>query len=1239
MPGIKPIPSSEVEKGQETQKPFHERLEVIFRQIEEYEKDVVQQGDKTNVYILISRIFEHSVEDGLKIAARLRLMPSEYRGNVLNAPFAIKHPKIYSRLSEYIERNKTRNFRNEFDNVKLVNESILFDIESLADGRARKDLFTGHQSVWYSEQAKELIAEIDALYTELLKNREVPTKNLGGPEKITADEFAEDHLEHIELVMNGAYYAAPVKKVLFDILSAQNRENSDENFFNTDLITEEEIKFYCDAYKIDFNAIRPKLKGAKYYLTQAAKAENIEAEQKLLKKLKADLNGTGQEVKLDADKDKYVIEDIEKKEERLNEFIEHGYRENSFGYKELSRVWQGFPLGHAHEIVISDGKVYYIAPTGSVLNENHELVYDGSKGPAQHVYNLDGELYFDIKLQHNNVLMDQRLKPLLVTFAPIKEVAVVGGRLLATEFGGEDDHVIHAADSHGRSYLGIYKGVDFPFEHEGKCLFVGKTDQGSEITDLDGKVVYKTDKQISSPVSYAGSIYFIVDQGIGTEFGHFKAYSAEIKPPLIVVGDGLYFTLKRGIDSYIQRYPRIDVSAQYDEIKSLCNDNGKLAFMGLKDGKWHKVVIDVTGEAAEPESEREIDWVSDKRLTLLNAVHHPTKESIQNYHSLNQGNLEGEDELKKKKRGLLGKSVKVAQMFTKAIQEIPEAFINTMAAKMDKAPGVMADRLLSRMFPQTWADEHEVVRSLGKNPFSFGSEQSDVRDALRPHGSTGLEGGGLENMLDPRVVLESREPLDKLVVTGIYGACDPNNGQWTKIHFPVTPAIAEPVAEITLTVPNTKGMKSCILPSPMDTRIIPERVKAIRKGKEESIEASVDAVGQASIENIQKSADKIVYSIQVGAYEPLTEVSDKQYSRYKEMFERTHGQDLEVKLPGLPDEIEAELASPRFKDLAPKDKLIAIEKLVRSLGFYDFDNQTTKESKRSRPVADKMALMCLRVDDLLAQSPEMAQNLRGKEFAGVCADFALITCAALRKAGFLAGVMEGFKPSGKRIRMKDSHAVAFAVWPNETGGNRLVEVDGTPGGADPRLADITQPTLEQKEATAKVQTREVVQKAEKDLQKILDVIESKDVEAIRQLENGSLERSLNALLRYKVKRHHVAKIEELLNVFWYGGLSRKMEKNEPADMLEIRKTIEEYLTSAKVAGQESKEKIEADGTRLFNTISEFVQRFMKSQKTKDPKQALELMDRVLDMARPSLEKTEEQAMAAVITYLKAKKVG
>jgi hypothetical protein len=47
---------------------------------------------------------------------------------------------------------------------------------------------------------------------------------------------------------------------------------------------------------------------------------------------------------------------------------------------------------------------------------------------------------------------------------------------------------------------------------------------------------------------------------------------------------------------------------------------------------------------------------------------------------------------------------------------------------------------------------------------------------------------------------------------------------------------------------------------------------------------------------------------------------------------------------------------------------------------------------------------------------------------------------------------------------------------------------------------------------------------------------------------------------------------------------------------------------------------------------------MRSKKQKTSAEALDQMDRILDMAKPNLELTEEQAMAAIITYLRAKKV-
>src|SRR3990167_3201829 len=153
--------------------------------------------------------------------------------------------------------------------------------------------------------------------------------------------------------------------------------------------------------------------------------------------------------------------------------------------------------------------------------------------------------------------------------------------------------------------------------------------------------------------------------------------------------------------------------------------------------------------------------------------------------------------------------------------------------------------------------------------------------------------------------------------------------------------------------------------------------------------------------------------------------------------------------------------------MPPAEKVAAIEKFVRDISYYDFDNVEMQGKKGGKDFDERLDMMRYRLDEIRRKKPEIADQLRDKQFAGVCADFAGFTAALLRHAGFMAGVMDGFRPKKKSITTADAHAMAYVVWPNPEGkGYKVVGVDGTPSGITEEeqelLLGIQQPSLLEK---------------------------------------------------------------------------------------------------------------------------------------------------------------------------------
>ncbi len=263
-----------------------------------------------------------------------------------------------------------------------------------------------------------------------------------------------------------------------------------------------------------------------------------------------------------------------------------------------------------------------------------------------------------------------------------------------------------------------------------------------------------------------------------------------------------------------------------------------------------------------------------------------------------------------------------------------------------------------------------------------------------------------------------------------------------------------------------------------------------------------------------------------------------------------------------------------------------------------------------------------------------------KRFAGVCADFASITSALLREAGFPAGVMTGYSMNGKTAERKDSHATACIPWPDGKGGIRFISVDGTPGSSDPAYAWVQGESLGEKEKGSDIEVREEVMAANIVIEELLQAIQANNVEAIQKLSNGQLEKALNVILQYEVKKSHVHIIESVLSLYQYSGIAHienKIEKD-----IELRKMIEGAMGDAIARERRFNPLAEAGkekaGTALMDVAREYMDKFVRAGIVKNKVEALDKLEQIAELASRNLDPVEQRAFAAVIGYIRAKKM-
>ena len=624
---------------------------------------------------------------------------------------------------------------------------------------------------------------------------------------------------------------------------------------------------------------------------------------------------------------------------------------------------------------------------------------------------------------------------------------------------------------------------------------------------------------------------------------------------------------------------------------------------------------------------------SDALLELLNAVHDPSREKIRDFRK-HWGSKKTAEEKKKHEREAFERSGHAAKILTdrsKMDRGALQEYLSLNPAVPDRNPDRLADELFRRMAPSAQPKRPLWERFKSVLPFGRGEGRAPVSAGVEDLSTYELHGGGGEELADKRLVLEARDEIHDLLVTGAYGSYDKKTRQWEKVYFPVSRTVHEPTRETTLTIQDVAGTGRAVLPKPLTANLIVERVKGITaKGKEVPLVPVVNSLGEASVE-IPKNIQKLGYSIEVPlAPPPMADVDQRGFEQFAKSFTKQYGKGMTERLGQLPHDVAAELRSRAFIALSPKAKVQRIEEMCRELGYYDTKNEEMSADKRGKSPEEQIAICEERMEKLrrTQKDPAMAK----KKFAGVCADYALISCAMLRASGIPAGILSGFGMNGKEARMNQSHATAFVPWPDGHGGIRMVVVDGTPGSDDPRVMAAARPmigTLEQQ--ATKDMTAEIAE-AKEVIERLLEAAKAGDEEAIRKLTNGKLENALNIILRYEVKRPHLQGVTRMLEAYWYGGIQR-LDRNV-AD-IEMRKVMEDAIVRGREGITSSEEPA---GTQLLETVRTFLTKFEKGGAVSSRAEGFKLLDRIAGLAKGELGEVERRALAAVITYLKAKKI-
>lgn len=642
------------------------------------------------------------------------------------------------------------------------------------------------------------------------------------------------------------------------------------------------------------------------------------------------------------------------------------------------------------------------------------------------------------------------------------------------------------------------------------------------------------------------------------------------------------------------------------------------------------------------EYKSEIDLADEekRKLQLVNTLELETLENIDAYFRKYYPG-----EVQKTFREKLKETYEHSKAFAKSlnafIKESPKSFIDSLKSKQDDMSDYYVEQLVYSLFPSIrQSKERNRGGWFGGGTGQQKSPETIRRSALESAGSTNefldgdpKAGGGVE-------IMRFREPVSEMVMTGVYGKYHKKENYWEKSVFPVSNEHFGPTKEITAEL-MVKGCQSVILPKCVSGTIIPERVKAITdSGEEVSITPNMNVLGEGRV-NVPKNTEKIVYSQTIQELPIVPEdISKTEYQKFRTDFERRFGIDSAERIAILPDELVSFARS--IENLAPKEKVVAVERKIRELGYYDFDNKEVQEEKRDKNLNEVFSVMRARMKKIKREKPELAQELAGKQYAGVCADFAKLTTALLRQSGFVSGMVEGFRPEGDEtvITTGHAHAASYALWPAESGKSKIILLDGTPDGITDEekkiIQQIQQPSLEERENMFDAKKENINEDANKKLIELEMLVKNLDSESIRHLENGELERTLNIVLK-QVRESHLSVIDRLLNASRYGGfdVSTLTDTNDINSELTYRKFLENEVKNER---QTIKDNEYFKGESLLRSIEEFVSRYAKDKGVEGKNKALDIIERIFDVSKNNLDPVESRSAAAVITYLRAKRM-
>lgn len=536
------------------------------------------------------------------------------------------------------------------------------------------------------------------------------------------------------------------------------------------------------------------------------------------------------------------------------------------------------------------------------------------------------------------------------------------------------------------------------------------------------------------------ALLLLADQDIYSRTQRFQAFTPfgkslfggrPIDPALVIEGNGQLFGL-----------------TEAGGLSELFDENGetltllaahRVKFCGASGSHLHLLVIDEDGSGSllsyrltKPHRLEQTNLAPTTReqeiLTIINAISHPSPELVRE--------AQGAISYAGWRRPALDRSSVITTTLTEAMHRHAREFVGFVPHEHNSLDISTLRQLVRRHLPHAAAVNQSDPNAATPQPLP-----QSVASFFAPRESTRAIGG------DP----SEKHPTVIFTASGGYSGFLPVEVYLNFFQDSFQAAALQPTVHrghndrtIQCSIPVALESKESAVPtafggevSRASTRAHLGPIALWRKELDMSLQ------GGSCVVHHPTGVNGLQYALQVPSSSPdVPELTVTQYEHFKTtVLKQTVGMNL---APSSFDK-DTRVFLKQIERLPLKDRLGRILQFVRENSQYDSTPPSLPESE-NRSVPERLADMRRRANELAG----------GKLFAGVCADFAVLSVALCESTGIRAGFAAGLLVQDGKATMDDFHGIAVVPWPHPRGGVQFIAMDGTPADATNQQGETVQ---------------------------------------------------------------------------------------------------------------------------------------------------------------------------------------